>query len=134
MNGKRKWVCNYYDIDHGNGVFWYNSYTRKNFEFLYSCDCPIVVIEGLEVLIQSLLHYDDARHRFNEQLEQWLHWETQESEHQLILIGTEISKGVVPMEAANRRWRDLTGWCYQDVTRRAERVDLIWYGLPQQLK
>lgn len=51
-----------------------------------------------------------------------------------MLIGSDISKGIVPMAAEDRWWRDTTGWVYQDLVSAAERVDVIWYGISQKLK
>jgi adenosyl cobinamide kinase/adenosyl cobinamide phosphate guanylyltransferase len=50
------------------------------------------------------------------------------------VIGSDITKGVVPLEKENRIWRDLTGWAYQDTAAKAEKVDIIWYGLNQTMK
>lgn len=52
----------------------------------------------------------------------------------LVIIGTDISKGIVPLEKENRLWRDFTGWVYQDLVAKAERVDVIWYGINQIMK
>ena len=52
----------------------------------------------------------------------------------VILIGTDITKGIVPIEAENRVWRDVTGRVYQDTVSICNRVDLIWYGINKRLK
>ena len=67
-------------------------------------------------------------------MQDWLEWEKQNSQRKVILIGCDISKGIVPMSAKDRKWRDITGWVYQDVVEAAERVDVIWYGIVQKLK
>jgi adenosyl cobinamide kinase/adenosyl cobinamide phosphate guanylyltransferase len=51
-----------------------------------------------------------------------------------VLIGDEIGSGVVPMDAFERLWRDETGFVYQILAARADRVDRIWAGLPHRLK
>jgi len=63
-----------------------------------------------------------------------LDWENAAKERCFILIGTDISKGIVPMEKKNRDWRDITGWVYQDIAAKAEKVDVIWYGISRKLK
>ena len=52
----------------------------------------------------------------------------------IIVIGTDITKGIVPIEKENRVWRDLTGRVFQDTASICERVDLIWYGISKRLK
>lgn len=51
-----------------------------------------------------------------------------------ILIGTEIGCGIVPADAAEREWRDQTGWVYQLLSQNAQRVDRVWAGIGQTLK
>lgn len=67
-------------------------------------------------------------------LNKWLSWEQANKAHQLIVIGSDISKGIVPLKQSERQWRDVTGWFYQDLVNRAKRYDVIWYGIHQQLK
>ncbi len=93
-----------------------------------------MIIFGIETLIFSFISKANPREAFNFWLQAWLKWENEQRERQLVLIGSDIGKGIVPMEKDTRNWRDLVGWCFQDVTRHASRVDVIWYGLNQQLK
>ncbi len=51
-----------------------------------------------------------------------------------VIIGDDISCGVVPVDEFERRWRDNTGYLYQVLAERAERVDYIWAGLNFKLK
>jgi adenosyl cobinamide kinase/adenosyl cobinamide phosphate guanylyltransferase len=51
-----------------------------------------------------------------------------------VLIGDEIGSGVVPIDSFERLWRDETGFVYQLLAARADRVDRIWAGLPHRLK
>jgi adenosylcobinamide kinase/adenosylcobinamide-phosphate guanylyltransferase len=51
-----------------------------------------------------------------------------------ILIGNEIGCGIVPIDEFEREWRDETGWIYQFLTSRANRVDRVWAGIGQTLK
>ena len=67
-------------------------------------------------------------------LEKWLMWERAEQGRMVILIGSDITKGIVPSEAENRVWRDVTGRVFQDTASICERVDLIWYGINKRLK
>lgn len=51
-----------------------------------------------------------------------------------VLIGNEIGCGVVPVSAFERQWRDETGWLYQFIASKAQRVDRVWAGIGQTLK
>ena len=51
-----------------------------------------------------------------------------------VIIGDEISGGVVPVDKFEREWRDVTGKLYQYLAEEAEIVDRIFAGLPLRLK
>ncbi|WP_161603244.1 bifunctional adenosylcobinamide kinase/adenosylcobinamide-phosphate guanylyltransferase [Halalkalibacterium ligniniphilum] len=116
---------------------WYNAYKYKDHNKrvpLSSATAKMIVVSGLECFIRSFLKDESPRHSFSTWLDDMLVWEGEEEERQLILIGNEIGKGIVPYEKEERQWRDVVGWCYQDIVGKADRVDQIWYGLPQRLK
>lgn len=52
----------------------------------------------------------------------------------VIVIGNDISRGVVPLQKEARFQRDCAGRLYQLLVQRAKRVTQIWYGLPQTIK
>lgn len=52
----------------------------------------------------------------------------------VIVIGNDISRGVVPIQKEARFQRDCAGRLYQLLVQRAKRVTQIWYGLPQTIK
>ncbi|MFL6559688.1 MAG: bifunctional adenosylcobinamide kinase/adenosylcobinamide-phosphate guanylyltransferase, partial [Bacillus sp. (in: firmicutes)] len=97
----------------------------------------VVIFEGIEIWLKDLTaKYDVEKCRviWAQCLENWLTREQAALHRQLIVIGTDITKGIVPMEAENRLWRDVTGWTYQDIAAISEKVDVIWYGLNQSIK
>ena len=51
-----------------------------------------------------------------------------------VIIGDDISGGVVPVDAFARKWRDETGRVYQLLAREADIVDRIFAGLALRLK
>ncbi|MBQ7558753.1 MAG: bifunctional adenosylcobinamide kinase/adenosylcobinamide-phosphate guanylyltransferase [Synergistaceae bacterium] len=51
-----------------------------------------------------------------------------------IIIGDEISGGVVPADKFERLWRDETGRVYKFLASEADIVDRIFAGLPLRLK
>ena len=94
-------------------------------------------MEGVEQWIKEKINEKDST--FNRDdgrvlIKKWLHWEKQDENHKLIIIGTDISKGIVPMKRSDRQWRDLTGWFYQDLVKHCKRFDIIWYGINKRLK
>ena len=50
------------------------------------------------------------------------------------VISREIGSGVVPLDAAERRWREVHGAVLQGLAARAERVSRIFCGLEERLK
>lgn len=51
-----------------------------------------------------------------------------------VIIGDEISGGVVPVDKFERLWRDETGRVYKFLASEADIVDRIFAGLPLRLK
>lgn len=136
FNGKRAWVKNTYRVfEREQWVSAYENHTIP--QDLITFDQDIMVFEGVEIWLKILSgKYDtnQCREIWNNCLENWLTWEQAMLQRQLIVIGTDITKGIVPMEAENRLWRDVTGWAYQDIVAKSEKVDVIWYGLNQTIK
>lgn len=133
FNGKRNWVKENYTAD--QWISAYNNAALIEDDSLFSGST--VVLEGLEQWTKNLsekMVLDEARVYLSLIFDRWLQWEKEDACRRLIIIGTDISKGIVPMEKADRNWRDLTGWVYQDLVTRCSRVDIIWYGLPQTIK
>ncbi|WP_096201004.1 bifunctional adenosylcobinamide kinase/adenosylcobinamide-phosphate guanylyltransferase [Bacillus sp. FJAT-45350] len=134
FNGKRKWVKKYYKIDAGRDSLWYNG-SNNTVSMLETFPASkILVIEQIEELIKILLPHENARERFQKLLSSWVQWEEEDISRQLVLVGNDICKGIVPLDQEDRVWRDMVGWCYQDIVTRASRVDTIWYGINQCLK
>lgn len=100
-------------------------------------DCDILVIEGIEQFLKEdckVLDEHTCRESWRKRLKEWKVWEASGRKRKIVIIGTDISKGIVPLEQADRKWRDMTGWVYQDISSNADRVDVIWYGLNRQIK
>ncbi|RYG72400.1 hypothetical protein EU245_10485 [Lentibacillus lipolyticus] len=136
FNGKRKWVKNNYVMDQ---TLWLTAYAADALTKPSDAVIPsTVVLEGLERWIQtqidSALVSDTLRQNVMNRIEPWLAWEEADSYRQLVIIGTDMSKGIVPVDQQDRLWRDITGWIYQDLVKRSERADVIWYGVEQTIK
>ena len=57
-----------------------------------------------------------------------------ETLRECVIVGDEISGGVVPVDEFERLWRDETGRVYQLLAREAEIVDRVFAGLALRLK
>ncbi|WP_339164824.1 bifunctional adenosylcobinamide kinase/adenosylcobinamide-phosphate guanylyltransferase [Siminovitchia sp. FSL W7-1587] len=131
FNGKAEWVRSFYKLHKESSFNWFSAYR----EDALPNDLPesrIVVLEGVEqwILQMGSAFTQDTGRKW---IEAWLDWE-RSGERTIVLIGTDISKGIVPMEREVREWRDLTGWFYQDAVKCCDRFDSIWYGVAKRLK
>ncbi|MGM7636744.1 bifunctional adenosylcobinamide kinase/adenosylcobinamide-phosphate guanylyltransferase [Bacillus sp. Hm123] len=133
FNGKKQWVKEEYRLET----------TRHQWVSFYEKEQPnwtenIVVLEGIESYMKQLVEQTAdaklARKQWKQQLQAGLDWEKAQSDRKLLLIGSDITKGIVPIEALDRMWRDAAGWCFQEAAKQAEQVIAIWYGIPQILK
>ncbi|MFJ5769500.1 bifunctional adenosylcobinamide kinase/adenosylcobinamide-phosphate guanylyltransferase [Psychrobacillus sp. NPDC093180] len=116
FNGKRAYVENRIQ---GQNVQWMNA--EEDIPVLLS-NTEVVVVYGVENLVQT-------------KLEEWLeHLERWNMKFEVIVIATEIGRGIVPMEATARRLRDDVGRFYQQLFTKAESVTRIWYGIAQTIK
>jgi adenosylcobinamide kinase / adenosylcobinamide-phosphate guanylyltransferase len=134
FNGKRAWVKKTYGL---TGT-WLSAYQDKtlpdDFNHITS---DLLVLEGIEIwLKETIKSYNSNKSReiWIDTINQWRTWEEAEPQRKLVVIGTDITKGIVPVEVENRLWRDVTGWAYQDLAAKADKVDVIWYGLNQTIK
>jgi adenosylcobinamide kinase / adenosylcobinamide-phosphate guanylyltransferase len=134
FNGKRAWVRGNYGI---SGT-WLSAYQDHHLNAdINQIESNLLVLEGIEIWLKELTtNYDSYRCReiWNTTINHWLIWEKAEFNRKLVVIGTDITKGIVPLEKENRLWRDVTGWAYQDLAAKADKVDIIWYGLNQTIK
>ncbi|WP_285767993.1 bifunctional adenosylcobinamide kinase/adenosylcobinamide-phosphate guanylyltransferase [Peribacillus sp. SI8-4] len=133
-NGKSNWVKRFYDLE--SGVLWLSGYQQDEPQRI-DFQGKTVVWQGLDGWIQEdakKMAADAIREKWQEIIAGWRIWEKERNDHRFIVIGSDLSKGIVPMEATNRRWRDACGWVYQDVASLSSRVDIIWYGINQRIK
>ncbi|WEG18290.1 bifunctional adenosylcobinamide kinase/adenosylcobinamide-phosphate guanylyltransferase [Alkalihalophilus pseudofirmus] len=117
-------------------ITWYNGYTSNIAGEDIIRSEGISIIFGLEHVIEQVLEQDvdHSRGLFRQWLQRLIEWENSSHQNKLYLIGCDIGKGIVPIDSRHRSLRDLVGWCYQDIVERADRVDVIWYGINQRLK
>lgn len=137
-NGKSAWVKEYYQLNDSKQYAWLSAYKEEQFlPNLSSIHKDIVILEGIEQWIFNLVTKEstmDYRVELRKCIETWIEWEQENKKRKLIIIGVDISKGIVPVDPKIRFWRDITGWFYQDLIERSQRFDLVWYGIHKRLK
>jgi adenosylcobinamide kinase / adenosylcobinamide-phosphate guanylyltransferase len=134
-SGKSTWAKEFYQLN-SQDCRWISAYKHENFpDDLSKYQEKFIVLEGVEQWVLKMIE-DNAscEHREKGQkiIQAWTNWET--LDRHLVVIGTDISKGIVPIEPIDRIWRDTTGWFYQDLVAKCDRFDLVWYGIAKQLK
>lgn len=95
------------------------------------------MLQGLEALLkQQLIEKREEEILENMVLffQNLVKWEAEEIGRRAVLIGSDITKGIVPVEAENRAWRDLAGRTFREAAGSADEVDVIWHGLNQKVK
>ena len=133
-NGKTKWVKRFYGLE--SGCLWLSGFHNEQ-PYLVDFQGDFAVLQGMDAWIQQdaeKMEAESIRKKWKEIMNSWQLWEKEKQERNCIVIGSDITKGIVPVEANNRRWRDACGWVYQDLVAVSKRVDIVWYGINQQLK
>jgi len=92
---------------------WISVYDGKELEV--PSESPLILIfEGIDEWVRQVVDPNlPADHLFQQidgKIKRLLEWEKEREGRQLILIGTDISKGIVPIEKRDRLTRDVTGW------------------------
>lgn len=134
-NGKAKWVREQFQVT--DKTIWLSAYRDHDLPENMDPHSKRIILEGIELWIKQdtqQLNAADIRASWKLRINGFLNWEKENEDRHLIIIGNDLSKGIVPIEASDRTWRDACGWVYQDLAERADRVELIWYGINQQLK
>lgn len=100
-----------------------------------AANTPLVITGVLEWLDAALERDDNDALR-----QQWqrdiatLCQRADELNAALIMIATEVGRGIVPMQPELRRLRDLNGWFTQDATAQANHVWYVRHGLVMALQ
>lgn len=131
FNGKGAWVKSFYRLDERKDFGWFSAYRGERFRVpVEELDKDLVVLEGMEQWVKNFAEAGEME-MF---LKNWLKWERASHGRTVVMIGADLTKGVVPVDAQDRKWRDKAGRLFQFLSRHAERVDLVWYGIGQKLK
>ncbi|MCA1062887.1 bifunctional adenosylcobinamide kinase/adenosylcobinamide-phosphate guanylyltransferase (plasmid) [Cytobacillus spongiae] len=136
FNGKSRWVKTHFNLSKADTT-WLSLFEGNIHQLNeWNVSKPFIVIEGLEYGVRSslLMNEPDFRQSFSMMLDSLSRWEEEHYERKIIWIGSEIGKGIVPMDKFSRGWRDMTGWVYQDLAAMCQQVWAVWYGLATPLK
>ncbi|HLR72156.1 MAG TPA: bifunctional adenosylcobinamide kinase/adenosylcobinamide-phosphate guanylyltransferase [Pseudogracilibacillus sp.] len=137
-NGKKKWVNRLYNNNKADDIRWIEAGKKNIWPDLNKTIKNILVLNNFEQWIWTWLQefpdMESIRDFGYEKILELVTWEKKSKMHQVVVIGNDMSKGVVPMDKKLRDWRDVTGWIYQDIINLANEVDLIWYGVSTKLK
>ncbi|WP_071396452.1 bifunctional adenosylcobinamide kinase/adenosylcobinamide-phosphate guanylyltransferase [Bacillus tuaregi] len=136
FNGKSKWVKAYNQLTKENNR-WISAYQHENLPDSLDSIPDILVLEGIEHWVKVLLKHQDegaVREKWYTLLQQWKQWEKGKPGRMVTLIGSDLTKGIVPATLEERVWRDVTGRVFQEIAAASDRVDLIWYGMNQRIK
>lgn len=138
LNGKSRWVREYYNEKRIVFDHWVSGHHPDDLpKEINMLACQTIVIQGIEQFIKEdclTMDMHTCREAWKILLDDWKMWEKSDPQRLLVIIGTDITKGIVPIEKTDRTWRDVTGWVFQDISSKADRVDVIWYGLNKQIK
>lgn len=134
-NGKLNWVFDHYELSTKEYTL-ISSYRHDllpdDFETITT---DILIINGIEGYVKTFLANEASVASQTEKIVlDFMNWEQQKDNRKLIVIGNDISKGVVPKEAFDREWRDMSGIMCQRLVQSSERFDIVWYGVNRQLK
>ncbi|WNF37982.1 bifunctional adenosylcobinamide kinase/adenosylcobinamide-phosphate guanylyltransferase [Bacillaceae bacterium IKA-2] len=142
FHGKKQWVIDHYQINdyqinETTNYLWFNGYKSANKYFQVMIELEnkqLLVIEAVNEVIFEMLKSEASFPAFENWLQEILTWEQNGVERQVVFIGTDVGKGIVPIEKEQRLIRDEVGRCFQLLAKKATNVSLIWYGLQQSLK
>ncbi|MEK3978786.1 bifunctional adenosylcobinamide kinase/adenosylcobinamide-phosphate guanylyltransferase [Psychrobacillus sp. FSL K6-2836] len=116
FNGKRAYVEQRIQ---GRSVQWLNVDAD---EHILLPNIEVIVVFGVENLLEP------KGKELLEKMEKW------DELAEVLVIATEIGRGIVPMDASMRKLRDDVGRFYQQLFTKADSVTRIWYGISQTIK
>ncbi len=117
-NGKRAYVKTLLEKQQKNSVQWCEGE-------IPSIGSEPLVLAGIEKWLEQCgLSEEEAINHVMKSIEN----------RDVILILTDIGRGIVPMDAGQRELRDVCGRLYQRLFSEADEITRIWYGIAKTLK
>lgn len=133
FNGKSNWVRKTYPINDQNST-WVSGYAGEQIPDSLLPATEYWIVSGIEQYVKDWLIACDEKAVREKWLGKLTEWSCLDGDQTMILIGSDISKGIVPANHEERLWRDVTGRIFQDTAKICDRVDVIWYGINIQIK
>lgn len=135
-NGKWHFVKEFYHLTDEADFIKYSGYNNDKLPVdLLQIQTKYLIIQHLEMYVKKFFENDASLPSQTEAFVlNCLNWQERNPYSTLILVGDDISKGVVPTDKKEREWRDQTGLLYQRLVQASDRFDMIWYGINKQLK
>ncbi|WP_026022961.1 bifunctional adenosylcobinamide kinase/adenosylcobinamide-phosphate guanylyltransferase [Paenisporosarcina sp. TG20] len=124
FNGKRAYVR---QLVSDRDVQWIEC---SDVDHLPEAKCETIVVAGVEEFVER--HLEKAEDEVIEEI--MLTLNTYRKQSKVIVIVTEIGRGIVPIAAETRELRDRCGRLSQQICKEASEVTRIWYGLTERLK
>ncbi|MBU5342366.1 bifunctional adenosylcobinamide kinase/adenosylcobinamide-phosphate guanylyltransferase [Caldifermentibacillus hisashii] len=133
FNGKSNWVRKTYPINDQNSI-WVSGYAGEQIPDSLPPATEYWIVSGIEQYVKDWLIACDEKAVREKWLGKLTEWSCLDGDQTMILIGSDISKGIVPASHEERLWRDVAGRIFQDTAKICDRVDVIWYGINIQIK
>ncbi|KAA0955684.1 hypothetical protein FQ087_13880 [Sporosarcina sp. ANT_H38] len=125
-NGKRDYVKKWLIEQGEENVNWIEGNRLGDSSFVNAEDSQTTVIAGVEKWL--------AETNLSEQAAIDYVMNYIGKDRHTVIILTDIGRGIVPMDAGQRKLRDACGRLYQRLMAEAGEVTRIWYGLAKTLK
>src|SRR5699024_1716050 len=113
-NGKTAWVEKHYASNDANDMCWIDASDKTTkWPNMKEITSSVFILKNLEqwiwIWLSELPDIESVRSYGYEKILELIAWEKHLQTRQVIIIGTDMSKGIVPMNAVLRDWRDITG-------------------------
>ncbi|MBK3495671.1 bifunctional adenosylcobinamide kinase/adenosylcobinamide-phosphate guanylyltransferase [Viridibacillus sp. YIM B01967] len=124
-NGKRQYVRSWLEEQGKQDIAWLEGELP-----MVMPEAATIVVAGLEHVLADKLEMDEdtLAAEFIEQLK------VLDASRELIVIVTEMGRGIVPIEANARKLRDVCGRFYQQLFKISPQITRIWYGIAEPIK
>ena len=112
---------------------WFSAYDDKYIsQEIHFVENGAIVLEGFEVWISRFIEEGKNDQEICAYFERLFAGLKVQCDVYLIML--EVGRGIVPMEANQRRLRDIMGWVQQSAVKEATTVTYIWHGLAKKMK
>lgn len=108
-------------------------YAQNKVEYAKSLEPEAEIINDLHLVIKDKLAAGLSSESILQEISDQIR-AAEEGGKKLVIISDEIGCGIVPVDALEREWREVTGRILCKLAEEAEKVTRIVMGLPQVIK